>query len=62
MDRHIAPHTPERPPITVKEARKLLGQDGIKLSDTQVYEIIADLHLIAQKYLRLNGSNNMLGV
>jgi len=35
-------------PITVKEARKLLGLSAKQLDDHQVTEIIDTLHLLAQ--------------
>lgn len=44
------------PVITVKEARKLLGNDGVLLTDTQVGELITVLSLISRAYLKCNGS------
>lgn len=49
-------------PISVKEARKLLGRDGTKLSDDQVQELIDNLHLLAKKYFAMASSNNAQGI
>lgn len=49
------------PLITASEARKLLGKDADGLSDDQIYALIADLSLLAEQYLRHNGSKKRLG-
>jgi hypothetical protein len=49
-------------PITVKEARKLLGKDCGMLSDTQVEELIEIFNLLAIDYLRTEGSKQRDGV
>jgi hypothetical protein len=49
-------------PITVKEARKLLGKDSESLSDAQISEIILTLQMIARDYLHKSGSNISHGV
>ena len=38
-------------PLTIKEARKILGKDADGLSDTQVQEILINLRMIARKSL-----------
>lgn len=47
-----------RPPITVKESRKLLGKSSESLSDTQINEIIVTLQMMARNYFDKNGSKN----
>ena len=47
--------------ISVKEARKLLGQDGITLSDSQVIELIQTLTVVADDFLQDLGSINYNG-
>lgn len=44
--------------LSIKEARKLLGKDSELLSDTQIYEIITTLQMMARKYLHSSGSRN----
>lgn len=39
--------------ISVKEARKLLGKDGQKLTDQEVVKLIDDLHFIAKHSLKM---------
>ncbi|HEX3568207.1 MAG TPA: hypothetical protein VHT70_00845 [Candidatus Saccharimonadales bacterium] len=48
--------------ITIKEARKLLGQEAKDLNDTQVKEIIDSLQSIAKKYLSTSSSKNSFGI
>ena len=47
--------------ISVKEARKLLGQDGKTLSDSQVIELIQTLTVVADDFLQDLGSINYNG-
>lgn len=47
--------------ISVKEARKLLGQDGKTLSDSQVIELIQTLTVVADDFLPDLGSINYNG-
>lgn len=47
--------------ISVKEARKLLGQDGKSLSDSQIAELIGTLTSVANDYLQDLGSINYNG-
>jgi hypothetical protein len=49
-------------PITVKEARKLLGGSSGQLSDIQVIEIITNLSLMARIYFNKSGSKNTSGL
>lgn len=51
----------QKPSISVKEARKILGSSSSDLSDTQVEEIIENLTLISRRYLTKVGSKNTLG-
>lgn len=54
---------PNKPVITVKEARRLLGKDSKDLNDVEVMEIVNNLHVIAKEYLQkksVNMSNNRL--
>lgn len=43
--------TMEKPIITVKEARKLLGRDAIDLSNLEVQGMVMSLHKIADCFL-----------
>lgn len=52
----MRPHS--RNPISVKEARKLLGKEGKLLNDDQIIELVDTLHLLAQYEISLIGSNN----
>ena len=58
-----APHNVNRDQlvISVKEARKLLGQDGKTLSDSQVIELIQTLTVVADNFLLDLGSINYNG-
>lgn len=47
--------------ISLKEARKLLGQDGKLLSDNQVIELIQTLTVVADNFLLDLGSINYNG-
>lgn len=47
--------------ISIKEARKLLGQDGKLLSDNQVIELIQTLTVVADDFLQNLGSINYNG-
>ena len=47
--------------ISLKEARKLLGQDGKLLSDSQVIELIQTLTVVADDFLQNIGSINYNG-
>ena len=47
--------------ISIKEARKLLGQDGKTLSDSQVIELIQTLTVVADDFLQDLGSINYNG-
>ena len=38
--------------ITIKEARKILGKDGVKLSDEEVERLIIDLAGIADGFIK----------
>lgn len=49
-------------PVSVKEARKLLGKSSQSLTDDQITEIILNLQVIARDYLHRNSSKNTLGV
>ena len=51
-----------KPPITINEARKLLGKTNVELTDNQVSEIIDALSLLAKNYLRTSSSKKQLGV
>jgi hypothetical protein len=42
----------DRPVISVKEARKLMGKDAALLSDSEVEKLISDFSAIARSYLR----------
>lgn len=44
--------------ITVKEARKLLGQRACTLTDNQMIEIVINLQVLARKFLNTKGSKN----
>ena len=48
--------------ISINEARKLLGNKNLDLSDNQVEEIIKYLSLIAENYLGKNSSKKQQGV
>lgn len=48
--------------ISLKEARKLLGQDGKSLSDSQVIELIQTLTVVADNFLLDLGSINYNGI
>lgn len=48
--------------ISLKEARKLLGQDGKTLSDSQVIELIQTLTVVADNFLLDLGSINYNGI
>lgn len=48
--------------ISLKEARKLLGQDGKSLSDSQVIELIHTLTVVADNFLLDLGSINYNGI
>lgn len=53
-----------KPVITVKEARRLLGKDAKQLNDVEVMEIVNNLQIFAKEYLRkksVKKSNNRLG-
>lgn len=52
---------PVKMPISVKEARKLLGHKGKSLNDTQVIEILDMLTAIAESYLKKERSKNTVG-
>lgn len=55
----------DRPLISIKEARKLLGKEAKTLSDVEVLEIINDLRFIAKEHLKkksVNKSNNSIGL
>lgn len=47
--------------ISVKEARKLLGKDGLHLSDDQVKLLIVDLTDMSSEQLNEKGSKNSVG-
>jgi ribonuclease HIII len=47
--------------ISVKEARKLLGQDGKSLTDSQIVELIQTLTVVADDFLQDIGSINYNG-
>ena len=47
--------------ISLKEARKRLGQDGKLLSDSQVIELIQTLTVVADDFLQNIGSINYNG-
>ena len=49
--------TVQAPPISLKEARKLLGTQGALLDDDQVRDVIATLTHIARISLQELGSN-----
>jgi ribonuclease HIII len=61
---HYAPHNniSDQLVISVKEARKLLGQDGKTLSDSQVIELIQTLTVVADNFLLDLGSINYNGI
>lgn len=44
-------------PITVKEARKILGNDSKYMNDTQIKAWIEFLQITARRYLAYNGSD-----
>lgn len=49
----------ESPPlISIKEARKLLGNESRNLDDDQIRDIIITLSLIARQSLKINSSKN----
>jgi len=50
------------PPITIKEARKILGVTSKSLSDDQVQDTIVILTLAARHYLQNTGSNKVPGL
>lgn len=52
---------PKKLPISIKEARKLLGKSGNQLSDAQVLEIIHSLSLLARRYFITAGSKKQQG-
>lgn len=55
----------DKPIITIKEARRLLGKDAKNLNDVEVMEIVKNLHDLAKDYLRnksVKRSNNRLGL
>ena len=60
---HYAPHilNSDQLVISIKEARKLLGQDGKSLSDSQVIELIQTLTVVADDFLQNLGSINYNG-
>lgn len=47
--------------ISVKEARKLLGQSGKSMSDSQIAELIVQLTSMADDFLQDIGSTNYNG-
>lgn len=63
MAQHYAPHNlnSDQLVISIKEARKLLGQDGKTLSDTQMIELIQTLTVVADNFLLDLGSINYNG-
>lgn len=42
--------------VPKSKARRILGKEAAKFTDTQLQEIIHNLHLIAREQLRYNGS------
>lgn len=60
---HSAPHNvnSDQLVISIKEARKLLGQDSKILSDSQVIELIQTLTVVADDFLQDLGSINYNG-
>jgi hypothetical protein len=50
----------EKPIITVKTARKLLGKSSNGLSDDQIRELLVTLQLLARQQLGYNGSKSLI--
>jgi hypothetical protein len=53
-----------RPIITVREARRLLGKDSEQLNDVEVMEVVNNLREVAKLYIKSKGvkkSDNRLG-
>jgi len=42
----------DKPVMSVKEARKLLGKDATSLSDEEIEKLISDLEFIARQAIR----------
>jgi ribonuclease HIII len=63
VEKHYAPQNTNNDHlvISLKEARKLLGQDSKLLSDNQVIELIQTLTAVADDFLQNLGSINYNG-
>jgi len=47
----------DKPPISIKEARRLLGKDAKGLDDNQIMEIILLMSDMAKSYLKKKSVN-----